>query len=72
MNVSIEKLGPDWHDISIALTDSDIDVLIERLQSLRQLHNHFHFHRNDFSLPGGVSDVQICWTDQAPPNMVIE
>ena len=72
MNVSIEKLGPDWHDINIALTDSDIDLLLERLQSLRQRRDHFHFRRNDFSLPGGVSDVQISWTEQAPQNMVIE
>jgi hypothetical protein len=72
MNVSIKKLNTDWHDIDIALTDSDIDLLIERLQSLRQQRGHFHFRRNDFSLPGGIADVQIYWTDQAPSNMVVE
>ncbi len=72
MNVRIEQLTPAWHDIHIDLTNSDIAILIERLQSLRQSHDHSHFRRNDLSLPGGISDVQIFWTGQMSPNMVIE
>jgi len=72
MNLSLEDLTTGWFDIHIGLTDSDIALLIERLQRLQQRRGHFHFRRNDFSSSSGVADVQIYWTDQAPTNMVIE
>jgi hypothetical protein len=72
MNISIEEVDTGWFDIAVGLTDPDIALLIERLQLLQQHRGHFHFRRNEFPAGGGVGDVEICWTDVAPANMVIE
>ena len=72
MNVNIQDFKTGWFGIQVGLTDSDITLLIERLQSLQQQRGHFHFRRNDFSPTSGIADVELFWTDQAPQNMVIE
>ena len=71
MNVSIEDFKTGWFGIQVGLTDSDITLLIERLQSLQQQRNHFHFRRDDFTPASGISDVELYWTDETHSNMLI-
>ena len=72
MNVSIEDFHTGWFGIEVGLTDSDITLLIERLQSLQQQRSHFHFRRDDFTPASGIADVELYWTDKEPSNMLIE
>lgn len=72
MNVALEDFKTGWFGIQVGLTDSDITLLIERLQELRQNHSHFHFRRDDLTGATGVADVELYWTGKAPANMFIE
>ena len=72
MTVAIEDFKTGWFGIQVGLTDSDIALLIERLQALQQHRSHFHFRRDAFTDTSGVADVELYWTDQAPSNMLIE
>ncbi len=72
MNVALEDFKTGWFGIQVGLTDSDIVLLIERLQALQQHRSHFHFRRDDLTDATGVADVELYWTDKAPSNMLIE
>ena len=72
MNVAIEDFKTGWFGIKVGLTDSDIALLIERLQALQHHRSHFHFRQDAFTDTSRVADVELYWTDQAPSNMLIE
>ena len=60
--------------MSFALSENDVDALIERLNALKRGETgHFHFRTSDFSKNEGVADVEFSMIGKMESeNMTIE
>ncbi|MDY7038481.1 MAG: hypothetical protein SV375_20285 [Thermodesulfobacteriota bacterium] len=72
MNVELEDFKTGWYGIYIGIKHEEIDVLIERLRSLkRDKDQHFHIS-SDYGGSGGVGDIEFSIQgDNEESNMII-
>lgn len=60
MKTEIEAFKSGWIGIALGISEQEIDLLIERLESLRSGRiQHFHLRRDDFSGDPGIADIEI-------------
>lgn len=69
MYVELEDFKTGWYGISISIRKNEIDVLIEKLEQLKNLEDqHFHI-RSDFKGEGGVADIEFGTQEEGADNM---
>lgn len=74
MNAKLEKFDSGWVGVSLALSTDEIELLLQRLASLKSGDiTHFHLRSDDFSPCEGIADIEFCLIgEQEPNNMVID
>ncbi len=73
MDTKLEKFNSGWVGVSIALSEEEIDVLIQKLNQLKNDQvKHFHFRNEDFNSEEGVADIEITMINEKDDNMIIE
>lgn len=72
MYASLEDFKTGWYGVSLALTRSDIDRLIDALTTLKSTKGHFHL-RSDFQGSGGIGDVEVSiQSDHEDSNLTLD
>ncbi len=73
MQVFIEDFKTGWHGVTLGLSKSEIDLLIQKLIHLRDEEcEHFH-GRNLFEESGGIADIEFHLADEeSKDNMVLD
>ena len=71
MNVELEDYETGWYGIKIGIKESEIDIMIERLKSLKkEKDRHFHLS-SSFEEEGGVADIEFFFQRDGNDNMWI-
>ena len=66
MKTLVEHFDSGWIGLSIALSTEEIDLLIEKLNQLKDSElGHFHFRRDNFADKPGLADVEISIMDSS-------
>lgn len=74
MNTKLEKFESGWVGVSLALATDEIELLIQRLNSLKSGNiTHFHLRNEDFTPSEGMADIEFTLIGSGEPdNMVID
>ena len=59
MNADLEDWKNGWHGLKLAVTQQEIDRLIELLQAMKNdPEQHFHI-ASDYKAGGGLGDIEV-------------
>lgn len=71
MHVELDDFNTGWYGVAISLRNEEIDILIERLNRLKQdSTQHFHLS-SDYEGDGGVGDIEFSVQIDETDNMSI-
>jgi hypothetical protein len=72
MHVALEDFKTGWLKVNVALRESEIDVLVDLLKSLKQGENDRFHLASDFEGDKGVGDIEFYLkSEDQPDNMGI-
>ncbi|MCC7096204.1 MAG: hypothetical protein IT472_03375 [Thermomonas sp.] len=73
MRITLNRFESGWVGISIALTDENLDLFVQKLQALKAGSiGHFHLRANDFDGQPNVGDVEISLASESDGAFSIE
>lgn len=64
MKAQLTDFGTGWHGLSLELSVSEVEKLIDALEALRSGSDHIHF-RSDFTGDPGIGDIEVSCCGQA-------